>query len=170
VNRRVKPDDLVDAYVKWAGSSVDAWTRGAARMRDVGRSDTPGYDWFAAGTAWMAEMTRAALDVYDRVCGDVGDGSTSPIVTAPYAVEARRIGVTEPCDLRLVGPLRGMMSSQTISAGVVRIDPPVLRADQNHFRVEVWPGAVAGDAYWGKVEVVLLGKVIQTVDVVVQVP
>jgi hypothetical protein len=104
------------------------------------------------------------------VCGDVGDGSTSPLVTAPYAVEARGIGVTEPCDLRLVGPLRGMMSSQTISAGVVRIDPPVLRADQNHFRVEVWPGAVAGDAYWGKVEVVLLGKVIQTVDVVVQVP
>jgi hypothetical protein len=170
MKRNLRSDDIVDAYVKWAESSVDAWTTGAARMRDVGRSDTPGLDWFAAGSAWMADLTRAALDVYDTVCGGGRYGSSSPLVTAPYAVTARRIGITEPSDLRLAGPLQGMMSSQKISAGAVKIVPSVLRSDESHFRLEVWPGAASGDAYWGTVEVVLLGKVIETVDVVVQVP
>jgi hypothetical protein len=170
VNRRMKPDDLVDAYTKWAESSIDAWTTGAARMRDAGRGDKPGYDWFAAGSAWMADMARAAIEVYDSVCGDSRYGSSAPLVTAPYAVAQRKIGLTEPCELRLAGPLRGMMSSQTIGVDAVRIVPEVLPVDENDFKLEVWPGAAAGDAYWGKVEVVLMGDVLQTVDVVVQVP
>ena len=42
---------------------------------------TPGYDWFAVGSTWMAEMTRAALDVYDDLCGGLGS-SPAPVTAA----------------------------------------------------------------------------------------
>jgi hypothetical protein len=170
VNRRMQPDDVVDAYVKWAQSSINAWTSGAARMRDVGRSDSPGYDWFAAGSAWMAEMTRTALDVYDTVCGG-GFESAAPIVTPEFGVEERRVGLTGDCELTLVGPLQGQMGSDTISPDAVTFVPATLRPDDTEFHLEVWPGMVPGDAYWGKVQLVLDGKVLDpVVDVVVQVP
>jgi len=169
MSRRMKPDDMVDAYVKWAQSSINAWTSGATRMRDVGRSDAPGYDWFAAGSAWMAEMTRAALDVYDTVCGG-GYESTAPITTPKYSVGARRSGLTGNCKLSVIGPLQGQMGSDAISPNAVTIVPAELRPDQSEFHLEVWPGTVPGDAYWGKVQLVLDGKVLDPVDVVVQVP
>ena len=35
MKRTVQPTDIVDVYVKWAESSIDAWANGASRMRDV---------------------------------------------------------------------------------------------------------------------------------------
>jgi hypothetical protein len=168
VKRTVQPTDIVDAYVKWAESSLDAWVAGTSRMRDAGRGSTPGYDWVAAGSTWMAEMTRAALDVYDGLCG--GLGSSPAPVTATFAVSPRGSGLTGDAVLSLVGPLAAQIGSDTISAGLVTIDPPKLPADKVDFRLDVRPGAVSGGAYWGKVEAVLDGHLIDTVDVVVQVP
>jgi hypothetical protein len=164
----VEPARIVDAYVKWAGSSIEAFTTGAARMRDVGQSEMPAYDWFAAGAAWMADMTRAALDVYDSLCGPL-PRSAAPL-TATFSVGDRRFGTTGDCRLTLMGPLQAQMGSATIGMDEVAIVPQTLPPTESEFRLDVWPGKVPGDAYWGKVQLVVDGVVLEPVDVVVQVP
>jgi hypothetical protein len=62
------------------------------------------------------------------------------------------------------------MTSTQIGAAQVKIVPPTLSGGATAFHLQLDPGNLPGDAYWGTVEVVVNGTVTTTVDVVIQVP
>lgn len=164
----IQPADFVDAYTQWAIASIDACATSAAAMVDKSAQGSyTAADLFAEAGLWFGRMAQATTDLYGSIAnGPAAGGSiSSDDFTAP--APAQYLGAR---DLRLAGPLQATMTSTTIGTAQVTIVPPTLSGGATTFHLELDPGNLPGDAYWGTVDVVSNGTVIDTVDVVIQVP
>jgi hypothetical protein len=162
-----QPADLVDAYARWVSASIDAWATSATALAD--RAASGSYDaaaWMAEAGAYAGRMTKATVDLYQSLVAGAG----SPTVRSDEYPEPAPKSVTGPVDLRIAGPLHAQYSQTTVAAGAATIVRTTATTGEKSFHVELDRTNLPGDAYWAKVEVVANGAVVETVDVVVQVP
>ncbi|MGZ4734582.1 MAG: hypothetical protein ACXVJW_03690 [Acidimicrobiia bacterium] len=165
---RTQPADIVDAYVQWAISSIDAWATSATAMADkIDQGSYTAADCVAEIGAWTAHMAEAAYDL----CETLRTGARESKVTSePYFTTPPPRRIAGGRVLRLAGPLTALMHQTVIGAAAVKIVPATLQDFDTEFHLEVDPTNLPGDAYFGKVEVVVAGAVTETLAVMVQVP
>ena len=162
-----QPADLVDAYAQWMSASIDAWATSATAL--AGRATSGSYDpaaWIAEAGAYAGRMTKATVDLYQHLMV----GAASATVPSDDYPEPVSKSVTGPVDLRIAGPLHAQYSQTTVAASAATIVRTTTPTGEKSFHVELDRTNLPGDAYWAKVEVVANGTVVETVDVVVQVP
>jgi hypothetical protein len=162
-----QPADLVDAYAKWVSASIDAWATSATAL--AGRAATGRYDpaaWMAEAGAYAGRMTKATMDLYESLVV----GARSPTVPSDEYPEPAPKSTHGPMELRIAGPLHGQYSQTTVAVGAATIIRTTTATGEKSFHVELDRTNLPGDAYWAEVDVVADGRVVQTLDVVVQVP